>query len=116
MNWVFLDFGRWDYDVATPLGRPLGGSHSALCYLATELARAEQRVTVATGLKEARDVNGVRCVPLDSITTDTLAPPDTIIVILNGPGDIARQLRSFPQRRPLVLWTQHAHDQPAMRA
>ena len=39
MNWVFLDFIRWDYDVATPRERPLGGSQSALCYLAAALAR-----------------------------------------------------------------------------
>ena len=38
MNWVFLDFIRWDFDVATPLEKPLGGSQSALCYLATALA------------------------------------------------------------------------------
>jgi glycosyltransferase involved in cell wall biosynthesis len=114
MNWVFLDYSRWDYDVAAPLSRPFGGSHSALCYLATELAHAGHPVTVATGLKEARDVNGVRCVRLDSLKTDVLIPADSIVIVLNGPGDIARQLRQLPVRRPLVLWTQHAHDQPAM--
>ena len=117
MNWVFLDFSRWDYDVATPLARPLGGSHSALCYLATELARAGQRVTAVTGLKQSREVNGVRCLSFDDLLTSVFEPPDTVVVVLNGPADIARQLRrDLPHRRPLVLWTQHAHDQPAMLA
>jgi glycosyltransferase involved in cell wall biosynthesis len=116
MNWVFLDFSKWDYDVATPLSRPLGGSHSALCYLAIELARAGHPVTVANGLKEPREVNGVRCMPLDNLTTEVFVPADTIVIVLNGPGDIARQLQPLPVRRPLILWTQHAHDQPAMAA
>ncbi len=114
MNWVFLDFSRWDYDVATPLSRPLGGSHSALCYLATELARAGQSVSVANGLQQPRDVHGVRCLSLDNLTTDIFAPVDTVVIVLNGPGDIAGQLRPQLLRRPLILWTQHAHDQPAM--
>jgi glycosyltransferase involved in cell wall biosynthesis len=115
MNWVFLDFGGWDYDVSTPLSRPLGGSHSALCYLAIELARAGQAVTVVTGLKGARNVNGVHCVPLDNLTTDVFRPADTIIIVLNGPGDIARQVQQqLSVRRPFILWTQHAYDQPAM--
>src|SRR5688572_33444330 len=34
MNWIFLDGIPWDYDIETPLVRPLGGSQSCLCYLA----------------------------------------------------------------------------------
>jgi glycosyltransferase involved in cell wall biosynthesis len=38
-----------------------------------------------------------------------------VTVVLNGPGDIAGVIReAIPRDRPLVLWTQHAHDQPAM--
>jgi glycosyltransferase involved in cell wall biosynthesis len=115
MNWVFLDFSHWDYDVATPLSRPLGGSQSALCYLATELARTGHSVTIANGVKEIREVNGVRCVPENDLTTDFFIPTDTVVIVLNGTGDIARQLkRQIPTPRPVVLWTQHAHDQPAM--
>ena len=39
MNIAFLDSIGWDYDVSTPYERPLGGSQSALAYLAAELAR-----------------------------------------------------------------------------
>src|SRR6185369_9952714 len=99
MNWVFLDFSRWDYDMATPLVRPLGGSHSALCYLATALARGGERVTAVTGLKQSRDVNGVRCLSFDDLTTSVFAPNDTVVVVLNGPAEIVQQLhRDLPQR------------------
>ena len=39
MNIAFVDSIGWDYDVSTPYERPLGGSQSALAYLAVELAR-----------------------------------------------------------------------------
>lgn len=117
MNWVFLDFSRWDYDVATPLARPLGGSHSALAYLATALARGGHQVTTVTGISTSRNVAGVDCRSFDDLPLNAFAPEQTIIVVLNGPGDMVRQVRqTIPVRRPVILWTQHAHDQPAMQS
>jgi hypothetical protein len=39
MNIAFVDWIGWDYDVSAPYERPLGGSQSALAYLAVALAR-----------------------------------------------------------------------------
>jgi glycosyltransferase involved in cell wall biosynthesis len=115
MNWVFLDFIRWDYDVAAPLVRPLGGSQSAMCYLATALARGGERVTTLTGTTTPREVEGVRCLRYENIPVEIFAPPDTIIVVVNGPAEMGRAVRdAIPRERPLVLWTGHAHDQPAV--
>jgi glycosyltransferase involved in cell wall biosynthesis len=115
MNWVFLDFVGWDYDVATPLKSPLGGSQSAMCYLATALARHGQRVTTLTATTKPRTIDGVQCLRYENIPAEVFAPPDTMIVVLNGPADIATAVRqAIPAGRALILWTQHAHDQPAM--
>lgn len=115
MNWVFLDFIRWDYDVATPLSRPLGGSQSALCYLAAALARRGQQVTTLTGTTKPSTTSGVQCLRYEDIPAEIFAPSDTITVVLNGPADVVRAVREvIPAGRPLILWTQHAHDQPAM--
>jgi len=117
MNWVFLDFSYWDYDVATPLARPLGGSQSALCYLATTLARRGDQVATVTGIQQSRIVNGVRCLSFGELPVEVIDPAQTIVVVLNGPGDIVHEIRRvIPPGRPIVLWTQHAHDQPAMAA
>jgi glycosyltransferase involved in cell wall biosynthesis len=116
MNWVFLDFIRWDYDIVAPLVRPLGGSQSALCYLAAALACRGQRVTTLTGTTKPREVNGVRCLRYEDIPAEVFAPQDTLTVVLNGPADMGQAVRQvIPQGRPLILWTQHAHDQPAMQ-
>jgi len=117
MNWVFLDFIRWDYDVAAPRERPLGGSQSALCYLAAALARRGQRVTTLTGTTKPREVDGVRCLRYEDIPAEIFAPPDTVTVVLNGPVDVGQAVRQvIPKGKQLVLWTQHAHDQPAMKS
>jgi glycosyltransferase involved in cell wall biosynthesis len=117
MNWVFLDFIRWDYDVAAARERPLGGSQSALCYLAAALARRGQRVTTLTGTTKPREVDGVRCLRYEDIPAEIFAPSDTITVVLNGPVDVGPAVRQvIPKGKRLVLWTQHAHDQPAMKS
>jgi glycosyltransferase involved in cell wall biosynthesis len=114
---VFLDVNNRDYDVATPLARPIGGSQSALCYLAAALAARGHNVTTVTGTKSPRTVSGVRCLSHDTGLTDVLSPEGTIAVVLNGPGDLAVRLRKIlPEHRILILWTQHAHDEPAMLA
>src|SRR5438093_10936021 len=116
MNFVFLDFIRWDYDVGTPLGRPLGGSQSALCYLATALARRGEKVTTLTGTTKPHTVHGVHCLHHDNIPSEIFAPRDTLTIVLNGPADVVRAIREvIPAGKPVILWTQHAHDQPAMQ-
>lgn len=113
MRICFIDFAPWDYDVSTPLERPLGGSQSAMCYLAIELARAGHEVTVLTGKTDApRVVMGVECrygrevASLDGIDA---------VVVLNAPGH-GRALREvLPSSTRLILWTQHATNQAVMR-
>jgi glycosyltransferase involved in cell wall biosynthesis len=115
MNWVFFDLIPWDYDVETPLLRPLGGSQSALCYLAAALAKRGHTVTTFTGTTRPRDVMGVRCREIKNVPFDLFTGTDTIVVVLNGPAEAGQQIRrTIPHDLRLILWTQHAHDQPAM--
>jgi glycosyltransferase involved in cell wall biosynthesis len=118
MNWIFLDSIEWDYDVATPMERPLGGSQSALCYLAAALARRGHAVATLTATRNPRVVNGVRCLSNAAIPEDLFEPSDTIVVVLNGPATFGpREIRKAVSRMPpIILWTQHAHDQPAVAA
>ncbi|MBI3464265.1 MAG: tetratricopeptide repeat protein [Planctomycetes bacterium] len=115
INWVFIDSLDWDYDVASPLTTPMGGSQSALCYLARALSGRGHSVTTLTGTTSPRVISGVRCLSNRTITRDIASPDNTMIVVLNGPSNAALQLRKFLQRpATLILWTQHAHDQPAV--
>lgn len=117
MNWIFFDFIPWDYDISTPQTRPLGGSQSALCYLAQALSRRDQRVITITGTKIPKKIGNIDCLSLQNVPAEVFQPAETIVIVLNGPAEVASSLRTIlPAGRPLVLWTQHAHDQPAMAA
>jgi glycosyltransferase involved in cell wall biosynthesis len=116
LKWVFCDPVPWDYDIATPLTRPLGGSQSAMCYLAAALARRGHSVATVTGAPSRRDIAGVACHSIHDIPPELWAAEDSITVLLNGPAEIGLKFRQkFPGIRRLVLWTQHASDQPAMQ-
>lgn len=116
MNWVFLDTMPWNYDVQTPRLQPLGGSQSALCYLAVALAHRGHNVSTLTDTTAPQEIEGVRCLNHDQLTADLYSAPSTCLVVLNGPAEVGLALRR-ELKRPvsLVLWTQHAWDQPAMR-
>src|SRR5262245_32393916 len=107
MNWVFLDPLPWDYDVDSPLVRPLGGSQSALCYLAKALARRGHRVSTLTNTSNPRQIDGVFCYNSQQIPADLFHQPQTLVIQLNGRADWVWQLRShLPPAVPLILWTQ----------
>jgi glycosyltransferase involved in cell wall biosynthesis len=115
LNIAFFDAMGWDFDVSTPYERPLGGSQSALSYLAVELARRGSRVTLYCGTSRSRDVMGVTCVSTRTIAAETLRQPFDAFVVLNGPAEACFQLRPrLAPTAPLVLWTQHAADQAVM--
>src|SRR5262245_37864780 len=58
----------FDFDVATPFEQPLGGTQSALCYLAVALARRGHRVTVLSRIATPRTVLGVECLNVSALT------------------------------------------------
>jgi hypothetical protein len=116
MNIVFFDPINWDYNVRTPFERPLGGSQSALCYLAVELARQGHRVTLLTATSQPGQILGVDCFSAPGVNAAFLAQPFDVLVALNSPASVGLLLRPYlAAATPLVLWTQHAHDQLDMQ-
>ena len=59
MRIAFVDPILWDFTVDTPYERPLGGSHSAMCYLASELARGGHGVSLVNGASAPGAYRGV---------------------------------------------------------
>ena len=116
MRVAFIDPGAMSYTPATPETAPLGGSQSALCHLAAQLARDGLDVTMATATDRPGRVHGVRV-----LSTRTLSFADLsgipVVVVLNGTdvsllAGLRAQLGASVR---LILWTQHAADEPAMR-
>ncbi len=115
MRVAFVDYAPWDYDAGTPDERPLGGSQSALCYHSRELAGQGHEVHLINGAGNARESHDVRVWPLAAATAEVLGRCSAVVI--QNIAKRGRQLRThMAPGAPLVLWTQHATDQPAMTA
>ncbi len=115
MRILFIDRISWDYTLQTPYERPLGGSQSALCYLAAHLKQRGHEVFLLNNVPRIETVRGVPHFPLTLLTADFLASLNPDVAILLNRGFDNHDLRALlPPSTPLVLWTQHAHDQPAV--
>jgi glycosyltransferase involved in cell wall biosynthesis len=115
MDIVFIDATAWAYDPDTPFERPLGGSQSAACYLAPELAKLGHRVTLASRAAEAKLVRGVRCQPVPGMEDDVLRNADCVVqVSVVLPAKLAEFKARCRSDARQILWTGHAHDQPAV--
>ena len=111
---AFLDTNQLDYTADTPYRQPLGGSQSAICYLAVELAQLGHEVAVLNATTTPGWHRGVQFLNLARIPAD-LPPRFEVVVVLNW----ARGLRLHSQlgiRAPLVLWLSHAADRPVVAA
>ena len=114
MHAAFIDPTNWRYTVDTPLKRPLGGSHSALCYLAMELARLGHTVTLINGKPEASHKHGVRICPYSELESGEFFRDIDVVIVVNGLiGSTLR--KTLGVTVPLVLWNQHSYDQPAVQ-
>lgn len=114
MRIAFVDITRWDYNVDSPYQRPMGGSQSALCYLAEELAKRGHQVCLFNSTSQVRVVRGVTCAPAARVSAGAWQDQDVVVVqnFADSAADIRPLLRTDAK---LILWTQHAHDQPAMK-
>jgi glycosyltransferase involved in cell wall biosynthesis len=115
MRIAFVDVSRWDYTVETAYRQPLGGSHSALCYLAENLALLGHELRLFNAVGQVSISRGVTCAPLARIAASAWKELD--VVVLQNWSKLGVELR--PRLRhdaKLMLWTQHADDQPAMHA
>jgi tetratricopeptide (TPR) repeat protein len=98
----------------TPYEKPLGGSESALCYLAEALAGQGQEVFLLNAGGAAGLSRGVPCLPLNGAAFQRLPALDALVV-QNCAGH-GRALRAaVGPRTRLIFWSQHADDQPAVQ-
>jgi glycosyltransferase involved in cell wall biosynthesis len=106
---MFLDRIKWDYNITTPIHSPLGGSQSALCYLAKELASRGNEVVLANHISTPGIYEGVDCRSLQNGLEVKFLNSFDAIISLNIPT--GRWLREGGVTAPLVLWEQHDADQ-----
>jgi glycosyltransferase involved in cell wall biosynthesis/Tfp pilus assembly protein PilF len=112
---AFASFSPFAFTTDTPYQEPLGGSESALCYLAEALSQQGHEVFLLNQGMVPAVCRGVSCLPLSEGSIGQLGRLDAFIV-QNFAGK-GRELRTLlSAHTPLVFWSQHAHDQPAVQA
>lgn len=108
----FVNFSSLIYDTATPYKKPMGGSESAMCYLAEAMAKNGHDVVLFTALGKKAKVRGVICMPNKDLF-NSLAPLD-ILVVQNSPLQGYQIKPALGKKTRLVLWSQHDTNQPAV--
>src|SRR4030042_6922775 len=99
----FVNFSSLIYNVSTPYKKPLGGSESAMCYLAAEMAKNKHDVTLFTALSKKTKTLGVNCIPNKEIFN--VLPNLDVLVVQNSPFE-GHQIRlAAPKDLKIVLWT-----------
>lgn len=115
MTIAFLNYTPWDYNIETPYQMPMGGSQSALCYLAEALAREGRDIFMLNYTSVPGISRRVMCLPLDRVSRPFLKSLDALIILnMAGRGRQVKPLLGTQTR--LILWTQHDRDQPAIQA
>jgi glycosyltransferase involved in cell wall biosynthesis len=112
---AFLDAGRLDYTADTPYQQPLGGTQSALCYVAVELARLGHEIAVINATTRPGTYRGVQFLHLARVPRDFLSRFD-VVVVLNWVLGGLRLRQQFELHGPLVLWLSYAADQPLVES
>jgi len=106
---------NFQFTTDTPYKSPLGGSQSALCYLAVELTRLGHAITIFNLLPGHNESDGVQIRHISEINVPgSLKSFDVVIVLNIACATKLGQAVGFDV--PLVLWTHHAHDQSAISA
>lgn len=116
MRVALIDFMGYRYDAGTPEREPIGGSQSAVCYLARALAAEGCSVTLFNGSPEPSEAHGIPVRPVEETVRGGLAGFPLAIVSGGAPAAFPALLAARPEPRPfLVYWTGHMTDQPASR-
>lgn len=104
-----------DYTVETPSMRGIGGTESALAYLSIELAKRGHAVSLLTNTSAPGRYRDVECLNYKtSLTPDLINAADVVVVSNEACGRVMRD--EYRAKKPLVMWNQHADDQPAIEA
>lgn len=113
MRITFVDFIDIDYVADTPEAVAIGGSQSAVCYLARALAARDLDVRMVTQTTRPGHYDGVECLSLDDGLEMALVDSD-FVVSVNNASRIGLLRHSVPDHARLVMWSGHDADQPGV--
>jgi len=114
MKILFICLSTLKFDVTTPLSVPLGGTESAISYLAPELVKLGHDVTLMCNTMFDGEQLGVKHTPVsdDKALFESLDPD---FIILTSAPQAAPAIQATAPRAKIILWNHMRPDQPAMQ-
>jgi len=114
MHLAFIDF-VYNYDAARPeVDEPLGGTTSAICFLAREMVKTGVACTFFNRVTEPREAHGIKSLPLasvgESLERDAF---DAYIFCGRWSADFVELVRAHT-KKPLIAWMHESAFVPPM--
>lgn len=109
MKIAFIDPTR-AYAADAPWQGPLGGTQSATCYLAIELARQGHTVALYNHIDPPREARGVTAYPWMQLYDGDAALYDALVLVGRWTAQMVEELARFG--RPLIGWMHEAAFHP----
>lgn len=115
LEFCFVDTSGLAYDLDTPYREPLGGSQSALCYLAERLGAGGARLTILNHVTQPIDSRGARILPAGSVGAASLSDCTAVVLLNETRAEVFGPIRRGLGERPrLFAWITMADDQANM--
>ena len=111
MKLLFVDMSTRAYTTRTGATEPLGGTQGAVAGLSAALAADGHSVTVVNGVEVVTEVDGVRFQSLHDAVV--LNEYDFVVSVSCAMGE---RLREMGCGKPIILWSHHNANQPAIMA
>lgn len=116
MRIAFFDAIQWDYVVASVNQHPLGGTQSAVCYLANQLSDQGHQVYLLNQIKTIQLSLGVICLPINIISEDTFSALNLdFLIVINDALNTEFLKQCLPVKTKLILWTGHDATQEGVQ-
>ena len=118
MKILFVNLSGLRFTVATPDIEPLGGTESALCYLARQLAKNGHQISLVTRQPDGDAstlIMGVRHLPRSVLLNAEFLTAESFDAIIVSNGPVAGPtLRAMAPHSFLLLWDHLAPDHPTI--
>ncbi len=112
MRIAFFDAIQWNYVIASVTQHPLGGTQSAVCYLAHQLSLRGHQVYLLNYVQKIELSLGVISLPTNTISENTFNALDLdFLIVINDALNTEFLKRNLSTKTKLILWTGHDIDQ-----
>lgn len=114
MHLAFIDIAV-AYDANAPdEDRPLGGTNSAICFLARELVKAGIACTLFNKIREPKTAQGVRALPLEALIEECAKPDYTAFIFCGRWVEWLVKLVQDNSRAPILAWMHESTFDPKL--